>query len=285
MKKVDYIGVFDSGLGGLSVLKKLINIMPNEKYIYLADSKNNPYGTKTTNEIIKLSIESVKRLLSFGVKSIVIACNTATVNSYDELSKKFPNIKLFGTFPNLKNILLNEKNQVIRNHNIIFKFINKKPIADKTTDLKNILIVSTTATKNSKFIKREIRIFKKYFNIEIIPADKIVRLVESGNLQSTDLDDYIRTLLINYEKVDDILLACTHFEFAKEIFKKYTNNNCYITSNTEIPANECFDYLKNNNLLNNEKTEINILDTLFDKNREIIYKKLLNTDKINFIYN
>ncbi len=285
MKKDEFIGVFDSGLGGLSVLKNLINVMPNEKYIYLSDSKNNPYGTKSIDEIINLSIKSVERLLSFNVKSIIIACNTATVNSYNELSKRFPHIKIFGTFPNFKNILLHQQNQIIKKHNVFFKFINKRIITDKSTDKKSILILSTTATKNSKFIKREIRIYKKYFNIEIISADEIVKFVESGNLNSDDFNNYIKNLLIKYKNFDNILLACTHFQFAEDLFKKIVKTDCYITSNTDIPANDCFNYLKNNDLLNDKSLEINILDTLFDTKREMIFKKLLDTDKINFIYN
>ncbi len=83
------IGIFDSGVGGISVLKKAIKILPNEDYIYFGDSKNAPYGVKTVEEIKKLTFKAIDLLLSKGCKAIVVACNTATSAAIEDLRKKF----------------------------------------------------------------------------------------------------------------------------------------------------------------------------------------------------
>ena len=282
--KNGYIGVFDSGLGGLSVMNELYKLMPHEKFLYLADSKNNPYGLKSKKNITDLSINCVKRLLDFNVKTVVVACNTATVNSINVLNKIFNDIKIFGTYPTLKKIIINNKNQIIKNTNIDIKIVNKKIIKSINTEKKNILILSTTATKKSKYIKNEIKSYKKFFNIFIEEADEIVRYVEKADIENMNLKNYIKNIICKYKKIDNILLACTHFNFVETIIKKFIYNDCFITSNTDLPANECYNYLYKNNLLNNNKTEIKIIDTLFDKNREIIYKKLLNNNNLEFIY-
>ena len=96
------IGFFDSGVGGLSVLREAIKIMPNEDYIYFGDSKNAPYGTKTVDEVRELTFKAVEFLLSKGVKGIAIACNTATSAAVADLRKTYPELPLVGIEPALK---------------------------------------------------------------------------------------------------------------------------------------------------------------------------------------
>ena len=90
------IGVFDSGVGGISVLRELIRIMPNENYLYLGDSENAPYGTRSLEEVRALTFENVERLLQEGAKGVVIACNTATSAAVAALREKYPQLPLVG---------------------------------------------------------------------------------------------------------------------------------------------------------------------------------------------
>ena len=95
-KKECPIGVFDSGMGGISVLKELYEVMPNENYIYFGDSVNAPYGTRPLEEVRHLTIASVKKLLDQGAKGIVVACNTATAAAVRHLRQMYPDVPLVG---------------------------------------------------------------------------------------------------------------------------------------------------------------------------------------------
>ncbi|MBM6837465.1 aspartate/glutamate racemase family protein, partial [Clostridium saudiense] len=101
-KKEMPIGFLDSGLGGISVLREALKIMPNENYIYFGDSKNAPYGTKTKKEIRDLTFNTVEFLLEKGAKGIVVACNTATSAAVAELRLVYPDIPLVGIEPAIK---------------------------------------------------------------------------------------------------------------------------------------------------------------------------------------
>ncbi len=96
------IGVFDSGVGGVSVLSELISVMPSEDFLFLGDSKNAPYGTKTDEEVLKLSEACTKKLLDMGAKAIVIACNTATSVSVSYLREKYPDMPIIGIAPEIR---------------------------------------------------------------------------------------------------------------------------------------------------------------------------------------
>ena len=106
MKNREVIGVFDSGVGGISVLRELIKVMPNENYLYFGDSEHAPYGTKTLEEVRALTIENVQALLGKGAKSIVVACNTATSAAVAVLRKMYPDLPLVGIEPAIKPAVL-----------------------------------------------------------------------------------------------------------------------------------------------------------------------------------
>ena len=96
------IGLFDSGLGGLSILKELVKELPNEDYLFYEDSINNPYGSKTEEELLEITSKIVDYLLESGCKIIVIACNTATTSCMKKLREKYPNTIFVGTVPAIK---------------------------------------------------------------------------------------------------------------------------------------------------------------------------------------
>ena len=112
-KKDAPIGVFDSGMGGISVLRELVKIMPNEDYIFFGDSANAPYGIKTVEEVQKLSFEKVEHLLSYNCKAIVVACNTATSAAIKELRAAYPDLIIVGLEPALKPAVEHKKDSKV----------------------------------------------------------------------------------------------------------------------------------------------------------------------------
>ena len=102
MNKEGNIGIFDSGIGGVTVLKEIVKIMPKENYIYYSDSKNNPYGDKSQEEVKKICDNIVKELIENNCKAIVIACNTASAMTKDYLRKKYKNIPIIAIEPAYK---------------------------------------------------------------------------------------------------------------------------------------------------------------------------------------
>ena len=108
------IGVFDSGVGGISVLKEAVKLLPKEDFIYFGDSKNAPYGTKKVEEVIELSFTAVDFLLKHGVKAVVVACNTATSAAIESLRQKYIDIPIIGIEPALKPAVeLNKRGKII----------------------------------------------------------------------------------------------------------------------------------------------------------------------------
>ncbi|MBE7049860.1 MAG: glutamate racemase [Ruminococcaceae bacterium] len=181
------IGVFDSGLGGISVLKELSRLMPSENYIYFGDTKNAPYGDKTDEEIRELSEKCLEFLVSKGVKAIVIACNTATSVSADYLRKKY-DIPIVGIEPALK------------------------PAASNHPD-GNILIMATPVTlKKDKFASLN----AKYGNnakITPLPCPGLAEIIEKGCIDKDEIKTYLKNLFKPYEskKISAIVLGCTHY--------------------------------------------------------------------------
>ena len=129
-KKDAPIGVFDSGMGGISVLRELVKIMPNEDYIFFGDSANAPYGIKTVEEVQKLSFEKVEHLLSYNCKAIVVACNTATSAAIKELRTAYPDLIIVGLEPALKPAVEHKKDSKVILALISFhpRFINQAPL-------------------------------------------------------------------------------------------------------------------------------------------------------------
>ena len=299
IKNVDnkYIGVIDSGLGELSVLLKLINFFPTGRFVCFADTKNNPYGTKDKNTIINLSSNMIHGLKKYNVKDVIIACNTISTQAMSELKEINKDINFFGTFPVFNEVfndaLLNNK---ILAHdetfisfdtskNSIFKIFN----ITRNKDIKNVLVLATTSTIKSRFLKKEIKAAKGLINIYKKSADKIVRFVENNETNTLDCYKYLKNLLKNYKDIDYIILACTHFPFVKDrIEKLYEGKNVKIIDNTLSVAKNFYEYtLRNNINYNFDKLEINIIDSKLTKERKEIYVSILNDykDSINFITN
>ena len=177
------IGFFDSGVGGLSVLREAISIMPNENYIYFGDSQNAPYGTKDLQEVKQLTFKAAEFLRAKKVKAIVVACNTATSAAIEELRIKYTDIPIIGIEPALKPaVKLHRKGSVI--------------------------IMATPMTLREKKFKELMLKFKDECDIVSMPCAGLVEFVENGILKGDDIESYLRDKFKRYKKEIWVYCKC-----------------------------------------------------------------------------
>lgn len=236
------IGVFDSGIGGVTVLKELLKIMPNENYIYYSDSINNPYGDKTNEEIINLSDKVVEYLINKGCKIIVIACNTASAISKEYLRNKY-NVPIIAIEPAYKAV----------------------PNEEKT------LVMATNATINSdKFQK----LFNTYDNHHTVlcSCSGLADLVEENDKEK--INSYLEDKIGKYRGVKNVVLGCTHYPLIKdEIFKVLGDVNFF--DGSVGVAKHTRDILEKENMLEEKKGTITFIDSSNNKEKERLFYKYL----------
>ena len=278
MENKQYIGFIDSGFGGSSVLKEAIKLMPNEKFIFFADSAHAPYGTKDKDDILDLTKTMINVLLEYNLKALVIACNTISVNCGKDLAKSYPDLKIFETKPALYSIL--SKDLVVKETAYRFGF-NNKPKLEIKSNKKSVLIIATEATINSPFLKKEIKNYEDYFNITKKATGEFVHFVEQMKIDAKECENYAKEIID--KDYDYIVLGCTHFPFVKNVLEKISNNKPIFIDNGKLTARNCFEYLKENNLLNNDSFELKIIDTNINEKRKEMYKTLLGIGDIQFI--
>lgn len=226
------IAVVDSGMGGITVLRKLHRIMPNENYIYFGDSANSPYGTKTKEQIREITVDLVERMMERGAKSVVIACNTATSAAAEHLREKYPDYPFVGLEPALKPAALSSK-------------------------WPRVLVLATPLTlKEEKFNKLMAR-FEGDAEFIKLPAPELVGFVERGQADSTECLEYLETILEPYadHKVDAVVLGCTHFPFARKQIQKILGEEVLVFEGSMGAAKQCQRLLDERNLLTDSETE------------------------------
>lgn len=283
--KNNFIGLFDSGFGGISVLNKCIELMPNENYVFYADSKNCPYGKRTKENLISIGCDILSKFNKYEPKSIIIACNTMSTSSPSKLREPFPNLKIIGTYPNFEHIFKN--GLVIENNSYSYNKENGFDIKKKRI---KILILSTTATSKSEYLKEKINLYKDFVDIYVEPADIIVHAVENDEVDTFEFYNELEKLLSPFRDADYMVLGCTHFIFAEKIIRKIMNENVKISSGGTIAAYECYDYI--NSLKTNaavEKTnkkKIVVVDAMLNEKRKNIFLKLIDNkdDKYELIW-
>lgn len=281
----NFIGLFDSGFGGLSVLNYCLNLMPYENYIFYADSTNCPYGKRSRENLVEIGKDIISRFNKYEPKSLIIACGTMSTSNPTELRKPFPNLNIIGTYPDFEQVL--KPNMVIENHSLSYSLndglkINRNRI--------KILILATTATCKSPYLKDKVNAYKNLLDIYVEPADMIVKAVENDEIDSFYLRNYLTDLLQTYFDVNYVVLGCTHFPFAKNVIASIINDKAILTSGCEVAANKCYDYLKNKNSLAdkqvNKKPKIIIVDANLDEKRKNTFFRLLdaNQDKYDILF-
>lgn len=222
------IGFFDSGIGGTSIWKAVNTLLPNENTIYLADSKNAPYGLKSKEEIIQLCYKNTDFLLKQNCKIIVVACNTATTNAIKELRHKY-NIPFIGIEPAIKPAASNSKTHKIG-------------------------ILATKGTITSDLFHEKIKL---YNNIQIIEqiGFGLVELIESGQINSFEM----KTLLIKYltpmveQNIDYLVLGCSHYPYLIPQIRQILPSQIQIIDSGEAVAKQTKKILEQHNLLNGKE--------------------------------
>ena len=219
------IGIFDSGVGGTSIWKEIVNILPNENTIYLADSKNAPYGEKSKDEIIQLSIKNTAFLLKQNCKIIVVACNTATTNAIKTLRQKY-DIPFIGIEPAIKPAALSTKSNVVG-------------------------ILATKGTLNSELFESTSSLFKEKITIIETIGKGLVDLIETGKMNSPEmtilLASYLHPML--EQNVDCLVLGCTHYPYLIPQIRKIVGTKMQIIDSGLAVAKQTKAILEKNNLL------------------------------------
>lgn len=242
------IGVFDSGMGGLSTLIELKKVLPNENFIYYGDSGNAPYGTKSRDEILKLSIDVSEKLVNKNVKAIVIACNTATSAAAKELRKRYKNIPIIGVEPALK--------------------------VSVDAGAKNILVMATELTLKERKFNELASNYEQDVNIYRLPCPELVKIAENGLLENESIcKNQIAEYLENYKdkNIDSIVLGCTHFIFYKKYIEEFVKEKCCIVDGNSGTANFLKKQLIEKNLLSNRKDagSVEFINSQIKKDSEI----------------
>lgn len=237
------VGFFDSGVGGISVLREAVKLMPNENFIYFGDSLNAPYGTKPVKEVQDLSIANAEMLIEKGVKAIVIACNTATSVAAEILRLKYPDIPVVGVEPALKPALL-------------FKANSK------------VLVMATEVTLREKKFKALLDKYAHLGEVFLLPCPGLMEWVEKGVLEGEAVEKFLEELLGPYVgMVDSVVLGCTHYPFLAESIKKIIGEKVTVFDGGKGTAKELLRQLKERNLENSD-SEKGLVEFLNSKNSE-----------------
>lgn len=185
------VAVFDSGLGGISVLRELVRRMPNEHYRYFGDSANAPYGTRPVEEVRRLTLENIQRLYDRGIKAAVIACNTATSAAIVPLRARFADIPVIGMEPALKPAVLEHEHACV-------------------------LVLATPLTLREEKFAHLLEHYSSRAEIIRLPCPELVEFVEAGAVDTPEVHAYLRARLEPYRsRADAAVLGCTHFPFLR----------------------------------------------------------------------
>ena len=215
------VAVFDSGVGGISVLRELVRLMPQENYLYFGDSANAPYGDKTTQEVRELTLAAARMLVERGIKALVVACNTATAAAIDQLRQQYPQLVVIGIEPALK-------------------------LAADRFPQGHIGVMATQVTLREEKFAHQAERFPQT-TIELIPAPGLVELIEAGE----DATPLLQKLLTPYVgKLDALVLGCTHYPFVAEQIRQILGPQTQLLDGGEGTARQTRRCLEAKGLLN-----------------------------------
>lgn len=220
------IGIFDSGVGGLTIYKEIHKLLPNESIIYLADSKHAPYGEKSKDEIIALSVKNTEFLLKKGCKLIVVACNTASTNAVKYLRTHY-SIPFIRVQPAIKPAALNSKT-------------------------KTVGILATKGTLKSELLSETSQKFAQGVKVIEQIGEGLVQLIESEQMYSPEMDRLLNTYLqpMLEKNIDQLVLGCTHYPFLIPQIKKILGDKVTILDSGEAIARQTKVILEQENLMN-----------------------------------
>ena len=209
------IGIFDSGLGGLSVLNEALSKLSEHEFLYYADVKNVPYGQKSRNEILKFSFDAVKFLIENGAKAVVVACNTATSVAIKELRA-----------------------------NLSIPIIGMEPAVKKAHDLSHndtlkTLVIATPVTVNGAKLKELIANLHAKDKTELLALPRLVNFAENEEFDTENVKSYLKEELAKFDlsKFDFLVLGCTHFNYFKDSLREILPSNISIIDGNEGTIN------------------------------------------------
>lgn len=228
-KKYLPIGVMDSGLGGISVLRELTLIMPEEKFIYYGDSANAPYGEKSREEILSLTCNVVEGLVESGIKALVIACNTATSRACAFLREKYPDLAIIGLEPALKPAIENSRGGTI-------------------------VVMATKATLLGDKFHLLLDKYSDDNDVFLMPAPDIVGFVERGETDGEGIKSYLEGLFspLDGKDIESVVLGCTHFPFVKDAIRSVAGEGVVIYDGGKGAAAETKRRLEKDGLLSDD---------------------------------
>lgn len=253
------IGVFDSGVGGLSVLKHIHALLPHESLIYVADSANAPYGGKTPEEITERCLALTDFLLAHGAKAIVVACNTATAAAIDRLRQEHPALPIIGMEPAVKPAAAASKNGIIG-------------------------VLATVGTLKSAQFAALLEAYGRNVKVVTQGCVGLVECIERGELDSSEtsalLQKYLKPLLD--EGADTIVLGCTHYPFVKAQIQQIVGENVTLIDTGAAVAKRLQNLLAERDLLNigEEKGKVEFWTNSPDENAMGVIESLWG-EKIN----
>ncbi len=222
------IGIFDSGLGGLTIYNEIHTLLPNEDIIYLADSKNAPYGEKSKEEIIHLCVKNTEFLLQKGCKLIVVACNTASTNAVKYLREHY-DVPFIRVQPAIKPAALNSRTKVVG-------------------------MLATKGTLKSELLFETSQRFAQGVQVVEQVGEGLVSLIEHGKMKSPEmtalLHKYIEPMLL--ENIDYLVLGCTHYPFLTDQIEKITGDTVRVIDSGEAIARQTRVILEQEGLLNQD---------------------------------
>ncbi len=226
------IGIFDSGVGGLTIYEEIHKLLPNESIIYLADSKNAPYGEKSKEEIIAISVKNTEFLLSKGCKLIVVACNTASTNAVKYLREHYA-VPFIRVQPAIKPAALNSKTKVVG-------------------------ILATKGTLKSELLFETSQRFAQGVKVIEQVGEGLVSLIESGKMHSPEMTSLLHRHIdpMLDKNIDHLVLGCTHYPFLTDQIKEIVGQGVDILDSGEAIARQTKVILTEENLLNLEATDI-----------------------------
>ena len=250
--KNDYIAVFDSGVGGISVLRYLCKLMPNERFVYFGDSANAPYGSRPTEEVRALTLAAAEKLMAeYPVKALVVACNTATAAGIENLREKYPDLIVIGIEPALK------------------LAVDRHPAG-------TIGVMATQVTLREEKFDHLMHRFDSTCQVVKIPAPGLVELIESGRGDTEEARIFLHNLLDGFVgKLDALVLGCTHYPFVKRNISAILGPDVEILHGGRGTARETRRRLDNAGLLREGTGSVEIINSAENQHLLDLCKQLL----------
>ena len=254
-KKHDYIAVFDSGVGGISVLRHLVRILPGERFIYYGDSANAPYGSRPTEEVRVLTLAAVGKLLAeYPLKALVIACNTATAAAVNDVRAAHPELIVVGIEPALK-------------------------VAADHFPGGRVGVLATEVTLREEKFDTLLHRFDENVTIYKIPAPGLVELVEHGKVDAPETEALLRKVLGPYlGKLDAVVLGCTHYPFARNAIRRVLGDDVVLLDGGEGTARETRRRLEQAGLLENGGGDVILRNSSPDPDMLRLSRERLNQE-------